>query len=831
MLENPQLQLANDFVQFTNKTIFLTGKAGTGKTTFLHNLRKDTPKRMIVVAPTGVAAINAGGVTIHSFFQLSFGPQIPESLLHAVTKTDGEVTNSVPAAKKFNREKIHLIKSMDLLVIDEISMVRADMLDAVDEVLRKYKDHSKPFGGVQLLMIGDLHQLSPVIKEDEWEMLRPYYETVYFFSSHALKKTNPVVIELKHIYRQSDAYFIDMLSKIRNKTIDKQTLTELNERYKPNFSPKDEEGYITLTTHNANALEMNHSKLKKIKSPSQFFIAEIEDEFPAYMYPTEPELELKVGAQVMFVKNDSSYDKLYYNGKIGKITKITSDSIMVKCPTDVAEISVHVEEWQNLKYTLDATTKEITESTIGRFTQYPLKLAWAITIHKSQGLTFEKAIIDANASFAHGQVYVALSRCKSFDGLVLSSPVSYNSIKTDMIVSDYTQDSRNNEPGEKELNDSKKEFQQSILYELFDFKPIEKRFYWLNKSLNEHNNIISASLINDARQMNENAKTEIYTVAEKFTLQLQQMLGQEALPEENALLQERVKKAAEYFAEKSDRVLYNFTREILIETDNKAVRKLLTDALEGFQLLVFVKIAGLKSCVNGFKTLEYIKVKANAEIDFKLQIKSNPKTKPEVPKDAIHPDLYIQLKQWRQEIADENDVDLYMILPQKSLLALVHQLPVSVKELLQVHGIGKTKASQYGNEIIEMVSEYCKANNIEKAEASFVIPLEEEKPEKINTQKLSFDLYKSGKSVKEIAAERGFAESTIEGHLAYYVSTGELDVVDFVSKEKLESISAYFQKSKTTSMGDAKSFLGNSVSYADIKFVFNYLKHSGIVDV
>jgi ATP-dependent exoDNAse (exonuclease V) alpha subunit len=413
MHNNPQLQLAFDFVQYTNKNIFLTGKAGTGKTTFLHQLKKVSPKRMVVVAPTGVAAINAGGVTIHSFFQLPYGPHIPD---HENIPTS-ELNPEKPQAyqKKFNREKIRLIQSLDLLVIDEISMVRADMLDAIDLVLKKYKDRTKPFGGVQLLMIGDLHQLSPVVKEDEWSLLKKYYDTVYLFSSKALQQIPSVNIELKHIYRQSDEYFINILNKIRNNQIDQQTLTELNQRYIPNFSPDEKEGYIVLTTHNASAQEINQNKLKKIKSPSEIFGADTEGEFPSFSYPTEQELELKEGAQVMFVKNDSSSLKCYYNGKIGKVIRMDEDEVYVKCPDDEDEILVKREEWQNVKYFLDEETKEVKENVIGTFTQYPLKLAWAITIHKSQGLTFEKAIIDANASFAHGQVYVALSRCKNFD--------------------------------------------------------------------------------------------------------------------------------------------------------------------------------------------------------------------------------------------------------------------------------------------------------------------------------------------------------------------------------------------------------------------------------
>ena len=316
---NPQLDLALNYVLYTNKNIFLTGKAGTGKTTFLQRIKQENSKRIVVVAPTGVAAINAGGVTIHSFFQLPFGPFLPDS------------PQNTTQQRRFVREKIRLIQSMDLLVIDEISMVRADLLDGIDDVLRRYRNHFQPFGGVQLLMIGDLHQLPPVVKDEEWNLLRPHYETAYFFGSQALQKTDPVAIELKHIYRQSDTFFIDLLNKVRNNNIDAQVLDALNSRYVENFQPKDGEAYITLSSHNATAQEINNEKLALIKSKSYIYKAKIEGDFPAYSYPTDETIELKIGAQVMFVKNDISRDKLYYNGKIGKIIKIADNEIIVKC--------------------------------------------------------------------------------------------------------------------------------------------------------------------------------------------------------------------------------------------------------------------------------------------------------------------------------------------------------------------------------------------------------------------------------------------------------------------------------------------------------------------
>ena len=439
MQTNLQLDLAFNYLENTGTNIFLTGKAGTGKTTFLKKLKETSPKRMIVVAPTGVAAINAGGVTIHSFFQLPFGPYIPGSEM-----ASGQ---NKSYSHKFSRDKINIIRSMDLLVIDEVSMVRADLLDAISDMLRRYRDRNKPFGGVQLLLIGDLQQLAPVAKEDEWNLLREHYASPFFFDSKALSESDYLCIELTQVYRQADDTFVRLLNNIRENRFDENTLHTLNQRYIPNFKPNDKAGYITLTTHNYQAQQINNRKLQELPGPAYTYKAEIKDDFPAYSYPTDEVLELKQDAQVMFVKNDSSGERRYYNGKIGRIVFISPSKIIVSDELG-NDITVDRETWTNVKYTIDENTKDITETIAGSFSQYPLKTAWAITIHKSQGLTFEHAIIDASAAFSHGQVYVALSRCKTLEGMVLSSPITRNAMISDEKILSYTSSLSERQPCE-----------------------------------------------------------------------------------------------------------------------------------------------------------------------------------------------------------------------------------------------------------------------------------------------------------------------------------------------------------------------------------------------
>ena len=809
---NPQLELAFDYVRYTNKNIFLTGKAGTGKTTFLHRIKAELSKRMAVVAPTGVAAINAGGVTIHSLFQLPFGPFLPE--------------NQDPTRqRKFTREKIRLIQSLDLLVIDEISMVRADLLDGIDDVLRRYKDHFKPFGGIQLLMIGDLHQLPPVVKDDEWNLLRAHYDTAYFFGSKALRQTQPVAIELKHIYRQADATFIDLLNKVRDNKIDEQVLTTLNSRYIPDFQPLDSDPYITLSSHNASAQEINQTKLLSIYGDIHTFEARIEGDFPPFSYPTEQSLEFKIDAQVMFVKNDSSREKLFYNGKIGKITKIEDDLIYVKCPTDTNEIAVSKAEWKNVKYALNENTKEVEEDIIGSFVQFPLKLAWAITIHKSQGLTFERAIIDANAAFAHGQVYVALSRCKSFEGIVLKSKIATSSVKTDTVVKNYSENVDRNAPDAANLRQSKIEFQQNLIHELFDFRTIKKNGEYLNRLLLENENIVNKDAIRAFQTIKLAAETEIYTLGEKFMPQIQGYFMLQNMPEENEALLARLQKAGEYFEDKLTNTFFNQVKNIGIISDNKAVEKSINEAMDSLLKTIFIKNACFAVAKKGFSTNDYVRAKANGELDYVAQkVATRENTKVFTPTDIKYPALYVRLRNWRDNTAAENDAEQYMILPSRALMDLVEYLPTSLAELASIKGIGVVKVRQFGADIVKIITQFCEEQGIVKAQLSIADPKPEKKLSKTDTKKVSLDFYKEGKTIEDIATERSLTVKTIEDHLAHFIPTGEFDIFSYIDKKDVDTLEEFYKKAESQSSTEAKVFFGEQYSYNQIKMVLTYLK-------
>ena len=810
---NKELDLAWNFVVNTNKNIFLTGKAGTGKTTFLHKLKLQSTKRMVVVAPTGVAAINAKGVTIHSFFQLPFGPILPNANLN---NTSGFV-------RKFNKTKINIIKSLDLLVIDEISMVRADLLDGIDKTLKRYKNKNLPFGGVQLLMIGDLQQLSPVVKDFEWQLLKPYYKNAFFFSSLAYQHSQAITIELKHIYRQDDPMFINILNEIRNNNLSEASAKQLNKRYKPNFVPNATDGYISLTTHNNKVTQSNIAELDKLTGKSKTYKAKIEGNFPEHTYPNKSELILKVGAQVMFIKNDSLPEKRYYNGKIGTVISLDSDEVVVNCVGDNFNINAKAELWENITYKVDATTKAITENKIGSYTQIPLRLAWAITIHKSQGLTFKNAIIDAQGAFAHGQTYVALSRCKSLEGLVLRSKIEPNQIISDANVMAFNANAEANPPNETLLRQAKRDFQLDLIAELFDFYEF---LYPINRILDvfyKNKERIKGNIDTVLTNLTESLKN-LLKVSTSFNIQLQSMCGCNDNPETNTSLQNRFVKAISYFNTQTQSTLQHALKQINFTTDNKTIESDIEKQLDSLELVIATKLAYFNNLKDGFNTSQFLDLRAKSV----FLTKDKPKTPHNtVANDLTHKALYEALRLLRNEIASRDDLVHYQVFPQKALYAMCEQLPTSMHELINVHGMGKTRIEKYGTQIITTITKYCDANGITIAKplVNVLKPNNPKKPKRQlgQTNLLSLDLFKTGKSIAQIALERALTVNTIFGHLASFVPTGEVKITDLMSKTHYVALKNTIPKTTFKGVSDLKQQLDDKYSYNEIKLVLESL--------
>ncbi|MEZ2334311.1 HRDC domain-containing protein [Mucilaginibacter sp. RCC_168] len=644
---NPAMQLAADYLELTNTVIFLTGKAGTGKTTFLQNLKHTSKKKLAVAAPTGVAAINAGGMTIHSLFQLPFGPLIPGG-------------NERPDIH-YNQEKKELLGNLELLIIDEISMVRPDILDQIDLILRNVKESPHPFGGVQLLLIGDLSQLSPIIRDEEWILLSRYYATPYFFSALAMQKASYVRIELNHIYRQKEQAFVDILNEVRNQQISKESLTLLNARYMPDFRSGADDPYITLTTHNSIAQQVNTEFLEALQGQEFEFAATIRGDFPKDAYPTETRLKLKIGAQVMFVKNDGSAEKLYYNGKIGTVSRIEGNTVFVQCSREDKELAVETAEWTNVKYQLNG--EAISESDAGSFAQIPLKLAWAITIHKSQGLTFDKAIIDVSEAFASGQAYVALSRCRTLSGMVLRNPISAHNIIGDPAVIRFNEQAALITPDEHTLQRDQLLYEKYLLGELFNFHALQTRLRGFEMLLPD-------------------LEKDIISIAGKFTKQLKT---------------ERSQQAAIYFLEKLTAAIESLHQQLpgLIKQSKELAKK-------ADQLVVWL--------MNRIRLLEYFAqapFTATTYLELtKDKIKTYDRSYLKVLNAPPNEKLYQQILDWREKTAIKENIMPNMVLSEKTLMTIAEKLPDTLKTLGTIKGIGVHKATQYGPELIGLIRTY-----------------------------------------------------------------------------------------------------------------------------
>ncbi|MGC8803307.1 MAG: AAA family ATPase [Bacteroidales bacterium] len=666
--------LAQELVEKTGKHVFLTGKAGTGKTTFLHQLRNQTLKRHVVVAPTGVAAINAHGVTIHSFFQLPLRPILPNEL--------NEETLKKKELFKFYAEKQNIIRNLDLLIIDEISMVRADVLDAIDFVLRKIRRNNRPFGNVQLLLIGDLYQLAPVVRNDEWQLLSEYYESPYFFESHALKQTEYVTIELDRIFRQQDEDFIRILNKVREGLFDEDVYETLNSRYVPDFDEKKYKNYILLTTHNTQAEQVNQSKLNQLQGEQRIYEATIRGDFPKEVYPTDASLALKVGAQVMFLRNDTTENKQYYNGKVGKIVELGEYYIKVKTDDDT-EIAVEPALWENIKYSLDPETQSIKEQIVGTYVQYPIKLAWAITIHKSQGLTFDRVAIDAQHAFAHGQVYVALSRCRSLDGLILISKIKLSSVRVNTYLHNFC-----NTRATPTLNDvvqAQKDFQFQLIEELFSFDDITYAWRQYLDVLQSYQNTLTVSPIKEVQHCFTNYESKIVDVAAKFLIEIERykpLITDSTLPDQ---LQERIKKAVAYFTEQ-----LSLSVEVLMHTpymtDEKKSEKKISLAFNKLMKSKAQKKFFLLAVREGFSLEKHFKARSSAaQVDILQMFANETKGKPSARvKAGTRNELFQQLKTWRSAIAAKNQLNEESILTTLTLVRLSLKKPSNENELTRL---------------------------------------------------------------------------------------------------------------------------------------------------
>ncbi|MBI5371074.1 MAG: helix-turn-helix domain-containing protein [Sphingobacteriales bacterium] len=831
---NTLFQLAADLVNQTGRNLFLTGKAGTGKTTFLKYIRGNCPKQLAVVAPTGVAAINAGGVTIHSFFQLPFSPFIPSGQGAGFLPAGTVISNphSLVSRLRFTADKKKVLQQLELLIIDEISMVRCDLLDSVDTVLRHIrKRHNERFGGVQVLFIGDMYQLPPVVKDPEWKLLSEHYNSPYFFDSQVIREEPPLCIEFDKIYRQREEKFIRLLNQVRNNELDPEGHQILESRYQPVFRRTKEDGYILLTTHNEQARNINLAQLQQINTKVFRYEAQLENDFPEQAYPADQLLLLKEGAQVMFIRNDSAErGKRYYNGKIGTVARLEEEKIFVRCPDEAGETEVTRDKWENIRYTLDKTSQTLKEDVLGSFTQFPLRLAWAITIHKSQGLTFEKAIIDAGDAFAPGQVYVALSRCTSLDGMILKSKVRGSSLFTDPRILQFTKQISSSLQLQAELAAARRNYQQRMLADTFDFQQAVLS-----------GQLISAYLLGNAASFNKEAAAwagellnRLNTLQDTAIKFQQWVAGQFLLPEppeENPVLLERTRKAAAHFTAETETVI-TYLRNTTIITDSRIQAKEINDQFKDLFAGLSLTIYLLRSFSGKLDTESWHLLRRKFTLPaFSVNVYAGVAAS---VTEGLHPELYRALKKQRDAICARRDLPVYMVASGKTLDEMVRYLPQSLSELRKISGMGDAKTEQYGQSFLDSILDYCRERNLSSLihEKS---PKRERKERKERTAAASkkgishaetFRLYKEGKMPEEIAKERNLALSTIEGHLEKFIALGEIDINELISHDKRGLIEAALKKEAGKSITPVKQQLGNKASFSEIRWMMAALDFS-----
>ncbi len=758
---------AFEFITYTDKNVFITGKAGTGKTTFLHRLKNDCPKQMAVIAPTGVAAINAGGSTIHSFFLLPLTPFIPTP----------EGRKDLVGKVKLNRDRLRRLQELELLVIDEVSMVRADILDAIDTLLRHARHRNgEPFGGVQMVFIGDMFQLSPVAKRDEQMLLKDYYSSLYFFDSKVLENNQPVYLEFTKVYRQNDNTFIEILNEIRMGKVSSKAQEILASRYQPDFECPEDNFHIILTTHNYKADEINTREMEKIENETFYFDAKVEGDFPENIFPADKTLELKEGARVMFIKNDAEHQ--YFNGKTGIISHLEENKVVVKCDNEEIEVSPQI--WHNTSYKVNKETTEIVEEILGTFTQYPFRLAWAITIHKSQGLTFERVIIDPEDAFAAGQAYVALSRCRTLEGIVFKSTLQKNALRNEQKILSFTENgNRSLDTLPEKLQTSKQSYLISLWRNLFNFNSAKDAASQLYNDILKDEPIFVISSVAYAKTLMDKM-VEVSEIGNKFGVQLTNMYENNAEPDK---IVTRLREATAYFVPQITPLLQMIS-ESPITTDNKSVAENIDKNLNFIYTILFQKRFWMSELDGTLEVDKFFSLRKSFSLQLPKVTAYAPNKENFSAKNTENADLFKQLLRWRARIANQEDIPHFRILHNKVMHGLVEKLPRTKKQLKEIKGIGKATIENYGDEILEIIHTYLEENNLENA-----IPLEETLPKKKRNKgdsaKVSYELYRTGKSIEEIADERELSPSTIATHLGTYVLNGKIEISDVIAFDKL----------------------------------------------
>jgi hypothetical protein len=763
----------------------------------------------VVAAPTGVAAINAGGVTLHSLFQLPFFPFLP-------TKNNKE---DLLGKMKFNKQRQQLLRKMELLVIDEISMVRADVMDAIDTILRSVRrNHSMPFGGVQLLCIGDLYQLPPVAQNQEWSLLQEYYASPFFFDSMVIREQMPLLIELNKIFRQKEDSFVRLLNKVRNNAMDADDFEDLHMRYKPGFRPALEEKYITLTSHNNQADGINTRELEQLYTSPFTYNADVSEDFPPHMYPAEAALLLKEGAQVMFLKNDT-IQKRYFNGKIAVVKSLEEDNIIVEA--DGFEINVSKETWENTRYTVNKTDGKLEQEMLGTFTQFPLRLAWAITIHKSQGLTFEKVMIDAGSAFSSGQVYVALSRCTSLDGIVLLSKIPSAAIYSNEHVVKGQQALTHRGSLAERFAGARQVFTQQLLEDLFSFKEITTALSHLLYQLKHHADYINKEAVDWVLEFDQEFRSD-KMVGLKFIGHIVSMMKEEGIIEKNSLLQKRISDAANHFEQRLATLLAHVKNHPII-TEHREAANLINESLQESALALYTAHYFIQYCKQPFEITSFLRHKLNFVLP-RYNLSCYASGKKQVVSDTDHTQLFDTLKRWRDMACEESGLPIYMVANLQTLKELCTYLPLNKKDLMKIAGFGKAKIDKYGDEIVEAIESYCSDHDLSTNIDAKPVNLKKEAKEKPagspkpDTKSLSFEMFKQGRSIAEISKERNFTTATIEGHLAHFIETGEINIDDLVGKKIQSQVSEVIHANSGAGLQRLKDLLPG-VSYGHIKMM------------